>query len=128
MNSDEGLKEVQKQLIVGSKTSSAYAFLAMVAKDHSAIPASKAMLEFALGGDHMNVGYLLNLMHVIELQGPAKYAEALSCCESFLEIHGEMVRVGTSNGGGFSSADLLAAMRGKITVQPLRLRSHQQTR
>lgn len=112
LNSEEGLKEVQQQLTVGSKSSSAYGFLAMIAKDHSAIPASKTMLEFALGGDPMNVGYLLNLMHIIELQGPAKYAEALSCCESFLGIHGAMVRVGTSNGGGFSSADLLAAMRG----------------
>ena len=84
MNSENGIKEVQQQLPVGTKSSSAYGFLAMIAKDHSAIPASKAMLEFALGGDPTNVGYLLNLMHVIELQGPGKYAEALTCCESFL--------------------------------------------
>ena len=113
LNSENGIKEVQQQLPVGTKSSSAYGLLAMIAKDHSAIPASKAMLEFALGGDPTNVGYLLNLMHVIELQGPGKYAEALTCCESFLAVHGGMVRVGASNGGGFSSADLLAAMRGE---------------
>jgi hypothetical protein len=105
LNTEEGIQEIQKQLPVGEKSSSAYGFLAMVAKDHSAIPASIKMLEFSLGGNTLNVGYLLNLMHVIELQG--KYQDALDCCMSFLKIHGAMVRV---KGGGFSSADLLAAM------------------
>lgn len=107
LSTEEGIQEIQRQLPVGEKSSSAYGFLAMVAKDHSAIPASIQMLEFSLGGNPLNVGYLLNLMHVIELQG--KYQDALDCCMSFLKIHGALVRV---KDGGFSSADLLAAMTG----------------
>ena len=79
----------------------------MVAKDHSAIPASIQMLEFSLGGNPLNVGYLLNLMHVIELQG--KYQDALDCCMSFLKIHGALVRLACAALRSFSSHASCAA-------------------
>ena len=100
MNSTEGMSQVVEQLPPSQASASAYAFLATICKDFSAVVASKRCLEYALQQTPNSSSYCLNLMHVIELQADSgggqgqvlqekkdrplvckSYAEALQVCK-----------------------------------------------
>lgn len=110
LDTTTGMGELQKQLPPSENSASAYAFVATVCKDHSAIIASKKLLEHALHQRPMSASYCLNLMHVIELQGDKHYEQAIAVSEAFLVLNKSFLRVGKT---GFTSSDLWKALQTK---------------
>ena len=112
LDTSTGMTELQSQLPPSENSASAYAFLATICKDHSAIVASRRMLELALQHKPMSASYALNLIHVLELQGDGEfYDAAIRVAEDFLLLNKEYLRVGNR---GFSAKQLWSSLQEPI--------------
>jgi len=104
-----GMQELQSQLPPSDSSASAYAFLATICKEHSAVGAARRMLEMAWKHKPMSASYALNLLHVVELQGDGRYyQEAIQVAEGFLLLNKEFLKVGKK---GFTAKQLWQALQ-----------------
>ena len=111
---DGGFEELIEQLPPSEKSAAAYAFLATIAKDHSAIPLCIALLSLALQYRPDSASYALNLVHAIEVQND--YDGAINAARSFLSAN-QVVSV-SGGVGAFTCGALLDALDGgKASVE-----------
>ena len=108
LQTDAGFEDLMVQLPPSDKSAAAYAFLATICKEFSAIPACIALLTIALRHRPDSAGYALNLMHAIELQ--CDFDAAIASVRTFLGGN-PLLRAG-SRTAGLSCGDLLAALDG----------------
>jgi len=110
---DEGFAELVEQLPPSERSAAAYAFLATIVKDHSAIPTCVALFTIALKYRPDCASYALNLVHTIELQHDMD--AALEAAKAFLSEN-RILRAGKS---GFTCGELLAALDGSSAPRVL---------
>lgn len=105
LQTDAGFEDLLVQLPPSDKSAAAYAFLATICKEFSAIPACIALLTIAQRHRPDSAGYALNLMHAIELQ--CDFDAAIASVRAFLGGNA-LLRAGSR----LSCSDLLAALDG----------------
>ena len=106
LHTDAGFEELTQQLSPSEASAAAYAFLATICKEFSAIPACIALFKIALSFRPDNAGYALNLMHAIELQ--YDFDAAIASVRGFLG-NNQHLRAGKA---GLTCGDLLSALDG----------------
>lgn len=92
LSSDSGFNEMIKQLPPSDKAAPAYAFLAAIVKDNSAMNVCIKLLSLASTLKPENASYVLNLAHAYEIL--FDYKSAIQVINNFLQRNGN-IRVGT---------------------------------
>jgi hypothetical protein len=100
LKADVGLENLLSQLTPNPSTATAYAFLATICKDHSAIQTSIELLRRGLALNPTSASYMLNITHDHEVLN--RYDDALIEATRFLGDNATL-RVGTR---GFTAGQL----------------------
>jgi len=106
---DTGIQELFKQVGQSSAGAApAYAFLATICKDYSALKAAATLLDTCMQLVPQAVSYALNATHVYEVMG--RYDDAMRHLTDFCKLN-PTLRIATSSSGiRFGTAELLAVL------------------
>lgn len=125
LSTEQGLAELYKQVPASTSSAAAFAFVATVAKDYSALKSALHLYESALKLNPVCANYALNAMHIEEIS--ANYTAGLKILIKFFQNNRNSPSALNGTGGGSSSSSdvtvfstqMLAILEKAVDCQPM---------